>query len=209
MKTTVKHIAVCVAMVLISAALECTAYLNYDSLRANPVILGSHMAIAPVYNMDGSWPHGRWEIGYNGLLLSLENIIALFAAVYFFRMIASYDIFFGLSERWLYIVDLEIAVPIYRMLGRLYRPYTLDYLYIRGYGTFDFPDFCIGTGIAGILLWMIPAICVYYRYKKEQTAGMGFMEKIKWELRMSGRILSLPFVRRGRWEERFDRWREV
>lgn len=201
-----KHVMLWAALVLIAAGLEYAAYLHYDSLRANPVILNSRMAVAPVYNTDGSWLHGRLEIGYSGALLCAENIAALVCAGYLFRMIESFNAFFGLSAGWLYLVDLEIAVPVYRLLARTYRTYTLDYLYIRGYGTFDFPDFCIGAGIAGILLWLIPSLFKYYRYKKERTAGMSFLQKLKWEFRMSGRILYLPFVRKSGWEERFEKW---
>lgn len=202
-----KHVIVWAVLILIAVGLECAAYLHYDSLRANPIILNSRMAVAPVYNTDGSWLHGRWGIGYNGGLLCIENMVALAIAGYLFRMIESYNAFFGLSEGWLYAADLEIAVPIYRLLNRVYRTYPLDYLYIQGYGTFDFPDFCIGAGIAGILLWLILSMVKYRPYKKARTAGMSFLQKRKWELRMSGRILYLPFVRKSGWEERFEKWR--
>lgn len=202
-----KHVMLWAVLILIAAGLEYAVYLHYDSLRANPVILNSRIAVAPVYNTDGSWLHGIWEIGYNGVLLCLENIGALLAACYLFRFMEIHNTFFGLSAGWLYLVDLEIAVPIYRLLARTYRTYTLDYLYIQGYGTFDFPDFCIGAGIVGILLWMIPALFQYYRYKKERTAGMSFLQKLKWEFRIAGRLLYLPFVRKSGWEERFEKWR--
>lgn len=202
-----KHVIVWAVLILIAVGLECAAYLHYDSLRANPIILNSRMAVAPVYNTDGSWLHGRWGIGYNGGLLCIENMVALAIAGYLFRMIESYNAFFGLSEGWLYAADLEIAVPIYRLLNRVYRTYPLDYLYIQGYGTFDFPDFCIGAGIVGMLLWLILSMVKYRPYKKARTAGMSFLQKRKWELRMSGRILYLPFVRKSGWEERFEKWR--
>lgn len=207
MKPMLKHIILCAVLFLIAAVLEYAAYLHYDSLRANPLILNDDMAVVPVYNRDGSWLHGLWGIGYNGALLCLENIAGLFVAGYLYRMVDAYNIFFGLSAGWLYVIDLEIMVPVFRLADRIWHPYTLDYLYIRGYGTFDFPDFCIGVGIAGILLWLIPALIKYYRYKREQTAGMRFVQKLKWEFRMSGRILYLPFVRKSRWEERFETWR--
>lgn len=53
MKKHRKHIVVCAALILISAALEYIVYLHYDSLTANPVILNARMAVAPVYNTDG------------------------------------------------------------------------------------------------------------------------------------------------------------
>lgn len=207
MKPMLKHIILCAALFLIAAVLEYAACLHYDSLRADPLILNRYMAVRPVYNTDGSWLHGRLGIGYHGLLLCLENIAGLLVAGYLFRMIASYNAFFCLSAGWLYFIDLEIAVPIFRLADRIWHPYTLDYLYIRGYGTFDFPDLCLGMGLAGMLLWLIPALIKYYRYKREQTVGMGFVQKLKWELRMSGRILYLPFVKKSGWEERFEKWR--
>lgn len=202
-----KHVIVWAVLILIAVGLECAAYLHYDSLRANPIILNSRMAVAPVYNTDGSWLHGRWGIGYNAGLLCIENMAVLVYMGYLFRMIESYNAFFGLSEGWLYAADLEIAVPIYCLLNRVYRTYPLDYLYIQGYGTFDFPDFCIGAGIVGILLWLILSMVKYRPYKKARTVGMSFLQKRKWELRMSGRILYLPFVRKSGWEERFEKWR--
>lgn len=207
MKKVGKHVILWMALFMVAAVLEYAVYLHYDSLREHPIILNRYLEIKPVYNMDGSWLHGRLGIEYNGLLLCLENIAALLVAAYLFRMIASYNAFFGLSAGWVYVIDLEIMVPIFRLADRLFRPYTLDYLRVRGYGTFDFPDFCLGTGLAGVLLWLIPALCRYYRYKKEKTVGMGFVEKLKWEFRMSGRILYVPFVKRSGWEERFEKWR--
>lgn len=207
MKKIEDHIILCGALILIAVVLEYIVYLHYDSLSKSPIILNKWMAVRPVYNTDGSWLHGRWEIGYNGLLLCLENIAALLVAAYLFRMIASYNAFFGLSAGWVYVIDLAIMVPIFRLADRLFHPYTLDYLRIRGYGTFDFPDLCLGAGLVGILLWLIPALIQYYRYKREKTAGMGFVQKLKWEFRMSGRIMYLPFVRKSGWEERFEKWR--
>ncbi len=207
MKKIGKHVILCTALILIAAILECAAFLHYDSLRENSLILNRYMEIRPVYNTDGSWLHGRWGIGYNGLLLYLENIAGLFVVGYLFRMVAAYNAFFGLSAGWLYFLDFEIMVPVYRMASRLFHPYTLDYLRIRGHGTFDFPDFCIGVGIAGILLWLIPSLIKYYRYKRKKTAGMSFVQKLKWEFRMSGRLMYLPFVKEGGWEERFEKWR--
>lgn len=202
-----KHVIVWAVLILIAVGLECAAYLHYDSLRANPIILNSRMAVAPVYNTDGSWLHGRWGIGYNAGLLCIENMAVLVYMGYLFRMIESYNAFFGLSEGWLYAADLEIAVPIYCLLNRVYRTYPLDYLYIQGYGTFDFPDFCIGAGIVGILLWLILSMVKYRPYKKARTVGMSFLQKRMWELGMSGRFLYLPFVRKSGWEERFEKWR--
>ncbi|MDE7248069.1 MAG: hypothetical protein K2N43_09305, partial [Lachnospiraceae bacterium] len=102
MKNIRKHIIICAALFLISAALEWIVYLHYDSLTVRPIILNSRMAIAPVYNTDGSWLHGRLGIGYNGPLLWLENITALFAVWYLFRMMEGHNAFFGVSQNWLY-----------------------------------------------------------------------------------------------------------
>lgn len=67
MKPRVKHFILCAALFLIAAVLEYAAYLHDDSLRANPLILNDDMAVAPVYNRDGSWLHGLWRIDYNGI----------------------------------------------------------------------------------------------------------------------------------------------
>lgn len=108
-----------------------------------------------------------------------------------------------MSEKWLYAVDIEMAVPLYRCIAWLYSPYTLDYLYIKGYGTCDFPDFCIGVGIFFLLLWLIPAMVSYYRFQRPHTKGMHFWEKFKWEWRFTVVMVKAVFMKRERWESLF------
>lgn len=202
------HLLVILIAIVISVLLERLAYLHYDSLRATPVILNRYMAIAPVYNRDGSWLHGRWGIGYRFDLLCLERVQTFLAGLFLFRFLQVYNAFFSLSEKWLYAVDIELAVPVYRCIAWLYSPYTLDYLYIRGYGTFDLPDFYIGVGIFFLVLWLILAMIYYYRFRKKRTAGMRFWEKLKWEWRFTVILFKAMFQKRENWESLFLPWRE-
>lgn len=209
MKKIRAHLLVGVLVVLLSVILERAVYMQYDRLTQSPVILNNYMAIAPVYNMDGSWIHGRWGIGYNGVLLCLENLAAILMAVYLFRFMNAMTTFFQVwgGRRWLYAVDVEAAVMVYRLLSRIYSPYTLDYLYIRGQGTFDFPDLCIGAGIAVILLWTAWMMVRYYSLKKRQTVGMTFWEKCRWELGISLMFLKAAVVPEDRWKNMFAQWK--
>lgn len=194
--------------IALSILLERLAYLYYDSLQANPIILNRYMAIAPVYNRNGSWLHGRWGIGYRFDLLCLERMVAFLTALILFRFLQVYNAFFSMSEKWLYAVDIELAVPVYRCIVWLYSPYTLDYLYIKGYSTFDLPDFCIGVGIFFLVLWMFPALFYYYRFRGQQTKGMRFGEKFMWERRFTVVMVKAVFLKRERWESLFSTWRE-
>lgn len=202
------HLLVILLAIALSVLLERLAYLHYDSLQANPVILNRYMAIAPVYNRNGSWLHGRWGIGYRFDLLCLERIVTFLTALFLFRFLQAYNTFFSMSEKWLYAVDIELAVPVYRCIVWLYSPYTLDYLYIRGYGTLDLSDFCIGVGIFFLILWLFPALSYYYRFRRQQTKNMRFGEKFMWECQFTVIIVKAMFLKRERWENLFLTWRE-
>lgn len=205
------HLLVVGAVIFLSVFLERLVCFHYDQLKESPVILNDYMAIAPVYNTDGSWLHGKWGIGYNGMLLCLEHLAALCAAGYLFRFMESFNVFFQIRGGflWLYAADMEAAVMAYRLFSKIYSPYTLDYFYVRGQGTFDFPDLCIGVGIAVILFWTILMISKYYPFKKKQTAGMTFMEKFKWEWGISFLFFKAAVMPKNRWESMFASWKET
>lgn len=209
MKKLYPHLMVGGLVILLSVILERAVYMNYDLLEKSPVILNDYMAIAPVYNTAGSWLHGRWDIGYNMLLLGMENLAAFLMAVYLLRFMDVMMRFFQTpgGRVWLYAVDMEAAVMLYRLIARIYSPYTLDYLYIRGSGTYDFPDFCIGTGIAVILLWTVLEMVQYYSFKKKQTVGMTFWAKLKWEMGISLMFMKAALLPEGRWESKFAPWK--
>ena len=198
------HLLVILFAIVLSVLMERLVYLHYDSLQENPVILNRYMAIAPVYNRDGSWLHGRWGIGYRFDLLCLERAVTFLAALFLFRFLQAYNSFFSLSEKWLYAVDIELAVPVYRCIAWLYSPYTLDYLYIRGYTTFDLPDFYIGAGIFFLILWLFQALFHYYRFQKAHTKGMRFWEKFKWERRFTVTVVKAVFLKQERWDSLFQ-----
>lgn len=96
---------------------------------------------------------------------------------------------------------------MYRLLARIYSPYTLDYLYIRGSGIYDFPDFCIGAGLVVILLWTVLEMIQYYTFKKKQTVGMSFGEKFKWEMGISLMFMKAALVPEDKWESMFASWK--
>lgn len=202
------HLIVGAAVILLAVFLERTVYIQYDRLKEAPVILNEYMAIAPGYNMDGSWLHGRLGIGYNGPLLCLEYILTFLVSVYLFRFMEGVHFFFQIKggKWWLYAVDLEAAVMLYRLISKIYSPYTLDYLYIRGQGTFDFPDLCIGAGIIAILLWTVLFMCRYYPFRKKQTAGMSFWEKCRWEMGISWACIKAGVIPKDRWPDLFAGW---
>lgn len=204
------HLLIGGLVILIAVLLERTVYTQYDHLIKAPVILNDYMAVAPVYNTDGSWLHGKWGIGYNVPLLCLEWIVVLCMTVYLFRFMESFNLFFRIRNGawWLYAVDMEAAVMVYRLFSKLYSPYTLDYLYIRGQGTFDFPDLCIGAGIVVILLWTMMMICKYYAFKKRQTTGMSFLEKFKWDWGISLMFCKAALVSKDRWPDMFAGWKQ-
>lgn len=207
MKDWIKHILLFTILIFISAALEHLAYGQYDSLARNPYVINRHLAIWPVYNMDGSWLHGKWGIPYNAPLLIGEHVMVIFLTVLLWRMMESCNVLFDLSAGWLYGLDLEFAAAVYRLIAMTYRPYTLDYLYIRGLGCFDFPDFCIGIGIGWILLWLVPMMRRYYALKRKQTLGMRFWDKLKWEWRLSVLIGKTVFRPKREWEEMYAGWK--
>lgn len=211
MKKLYPHLLVGVLVILLFIILERAVYMNYDLLNKSPVILNNYMSISPVYNTAGSWLHGRWDISYNRMLLSLENLAAFLMAVYLFRFMDVMTRFFQTpgGRRWLYAVDIEAAVMAYRMIARIYSPYTLDYLYVRGSGTYDLPDLCIGTGIVVILLWTVLEMVQYYSFKKKQTVGMSFGAKFKWEMRISLMFMKAALVPEDRWESMFALWKRL
>lgn len=186
-----RHMILVVCLLVIGYGIAAYIYIACPERIGQPHAKGVLVDFAPIYNEDGSTFHARLDIGYQQGLLIFENVVSLFCVWLLYKIIAYYDIFFGIKGDWSYLADFVCAAAIARLPMHLSGRYVLDYLYIKGRGTYDFFDFCIGICVGGILIWYV-VFCVKYRkYKKEQTAGMRFWERFKWAMKLS---LDLPKV---------------
>ncbi len=206
MKKLTGHFIIVITIIAIALLLERLVHFNYGKLTNQPIVLNSVMAIKPVYNTDGSWVHGKWGIGYQPVLLFCENIIALLFAILISRYLMVFNTFFHMSMWSAYTVDLFIAVSLYRIISRFYSPYVLDYLYIRGQGTYDFADFCLGAGFICIIAWLFPAKVRYSRYKKPILQGKSLWQKLKWELKLTVKFYRAVFMKQEKWTAEFEKW---
>ena len=73
---------------------------------------------------------------------------------------------------------------------------------------YDFPDFCIGIFVIGILIWAICLSFISRRYVKEKRSGMSFTERIVWGVRFRRMLFRVFFLPKVRWQEEFERWEE-
>lgn len=201
-----KHFILIGGLLLIAGVLECIVWLHYDELRADPLVFNRFFEISPVYNTNGSWFHGKIGIGYIRWLLLLESIIIFLVLIFGFRYIDAVQCFYKVRTAGLYGFDFGIAVALYRLFTGIRGLYTLDYLHVIGYMTYDFPDLCIGIFIFFILVFMVMIIPKSHKLKKEKTAGMKFFQKFLWECRLGGMFLRAAVCSKENWQELFDKW---
>lgn len=199
------HFILIFTLIIIAVLTERIVFFYYDPLRMQPLVLNRFLTISPVYNENGSWLHGRLDIGYTQWLLILENLVSLLVIFYLIRMIDAWNCFFHLNRAWIYVLDFEFAATLYRLLRNLHGTFTLDYFDVGRY-VYDFPDLYIGLGIAGYLLWFVPAIIKYYQCKHRQVKGMNFIQKFIWEFKIAGMLCKVPFLPKRKWQSVFDAW---
>ncbi len=170
---------------------------------AESVYLGNReFAISPVYNRDGSWLHGRLDIGFRPGALFVENLVSLALIWFCVRLMMYLNRLFKLSDTWLCFAYFYLAAIAARLINSIFGKYTMDYLYIRGlHATYDLFDIYLGIGLLMVVLWAILAEIRYHRIKKAATRGMGLWQKLKWELGFTAKIFQAVFSRRDCWEE--------
>lgn len=197
-----RHLIFVICLLVIGYGIVAYIHIVCPEKIGQPHARGAAFAFAPVYNEDGSAFHARLGIGYQQGLLIFESVVTLFATLLLYRMMEYYCIFFGIKRIWSYFVDFGAASALARFPMWLLGKYTLDYWYIRaGHGTYDFFDFCIGICVAGVLIWIIPFYVKYLKYKKLHTAGMNFVQKFVWEMKLSLQLLKTSFCPIKTWWE--------
>lgn len=185
-----RHIIFVICLALIGYGIIAFIYIACPEKIGHSDVRGQAVAFAPIYNKSGSTFHAKLGIGYKQALLVAECIVCMLAVLAMYKMIAYYNMFFGINMCWIYFVDFGGAAVLGRLPMDLMGFYTLDYLYIAATRyTYDFFDICIGICIVGVLLWCVPMSIKYHKYKVEHTKGMKFLEKLKWEVKFSFKIL--------------------
>lgn len=202
-----KYIILTCVLFLAAYLAERLVLLHIDELRMQPMPLGGFLEIYPVYNDHGSWFHGKIGIGYVRPLLIFEDIFTLMMEVFLLRYIASLCDFFSMSRKILMVVACSMPATAFRLFTRIRGVYVLDYLYLKGRSVFDLPDLYLFIAVAGLFIWIIPLLRVYYPYKNKKVKGMSMLQKWAWEFRFAGLFLKAAFVPRDRWEGLFQKWR--
>lgn len=157
--------------------------LTYGQQVENIYIGTESFAIAPIYNRNSSWLHGRLGIGSKPLLYFAELIVTLLLEVFCFRFMTWMNKALRLSGKWNHIVDFMLAVTIARIITVLTGNDTLDYLYIAQFhATYDLFDFYIGFTIIAMLIWCILAEIKLSSIKKKALGKVSFLKKLQWEL---------------------------
>lgn len=193
-------------LILIAGLMEGVVYFHFFELRKSPIVLSNFLRIYPIYNKNGSWIHGKLGIGYIRWMLAFEDIVSLLVIFYSFRFLKSYGRFFHMSMLWLHLTDFAFSASIYRIITRIRGVFTLDYLDLGRY-IFDFPDFYISIFIAGILIWLIPALIKYYSYRNARVKGLSFIKKQIWDFKISFMFFKVAAIPESRWEQEFELWR--
>lgn len=201
-----KHLLFILILFCTAGLLERIVFLSFDELRRQPIVINKFLQIYPVYNQDGTWLHGKIGIGYVSWLLYFESILSLFLLIVMIRYMDLLTCFFGLSQKWFFIMDIGIAPALYRIFTTIRRAYTLDYLQIKQM-VYDFPDLCIGVFVIGILVWAILLSFIFYKYNKEKRKEMSFKERLVWGVQFRQMLFRVFFLPRIRWEEEFKQWK--
>lgn len=199
------HLILVFALFLFAGLIEYLVFLHYNELTVSPWALSRRLIIRPVYNSNGSWFHARIGIGYLRWLQILEDLVSILLLLYLYRFIDAWNLFFRINRSWLYMLDFSAANLLYRLYTNLRGAFTLDYFRITN-STYDLPDLYLGISFVGIVLWLMPSLYEYYRYKRQRTEGFRFMDKLIWELKLTGVFLKTPFLPRQKWQGAFERF---
>lgn len=184
------HIIFVVCLALIGYGMVAFIHIACPEKIEHNDVRGQAIAFAPIYNESGSTFHAKLGIGYNQALLVVECIVCMLMVLVMYKMVAYYNMFFGLNMCWSYFVDFGGAVVLGRLPMDLLGFYTLDYLYIAATRyTYDLFDIYIGICFVGALFWCVPMSIKYHKYKVGHTKGMKFLEKLKWEVTFSVKLL--------------------
>lgn len=205
-KNIKNHLIIIVILIFIAGLAEGIVYFHFYELRESPIVLSNFLRIYPTYNRNGSWFHGRIGIGYIRWLLIFERIFILLVSFYLFRFMKAYGHFFHMSMLWLHITDFAFAVAIYRIVTSIRGVFTLDYLDLGRY-IYDFPDLCLGMLMVGLLIWLIPALTKYYRFRNTKVKGLSFIKRQIWDLKFAVMFLKAAVIPESRWETEFELWR--
>ena len=203
-----KHIFFILLLILIAGLMECVMAIYYDKLVQEPLSVGHLFNFRPIYNKSGSWYHARLGIGYAQGLLIAENVAALLIVWLAYRFMEAWGWFFGMHSRWLYLLDFVLAPTLYRLFHSVLGIYTLDYIRIagkRGANTFDFPDLYLGISVMAMLVWLIFALILYYKYKQIQVKGMQLLSRFVWEFHLMILFTKAVFIPKERWAELFEK----
>ncbi len=192
-------------LILLGFAVVIGIHAVYGDTLEEVSIGSGQFAFAPVYNRGGSWLHEKLDLGYRPGLLLAEGVVTLLACVFCIRFVGFLNWALGLKPGWDCWMYVMLSTAIARILQVLSGQYTLDYIYIKAlHGTFDLFDFYLGIGLVGMVIWVLWAEVRYYRLKKRVTAGMGFFQKLKWELSFTGKALQAVFMPKARWGEKWQ-----
>ncbi len=188
-------------LVIIGFSVVTGIHVVYGDTLEEVFIGNQWLAFKPVYNRDGSWLHGRLNVGYRPGLLLAEGILTLFAGVFCIRFMGFFNYVIQLSSVWSCWLYVMLSTTIARIIQVLAGQYTLDYIYIGVmHGTFDLFDFYLGIGLAGLMVWVVLAEIKYRRLRKACTEGMRFWQRLKWEFSFMGRTFQAAFLPRARWD---------
>ncbi len=189
-----RGLCVCL-LIALGFGIVVTLIITYGE-QVEAVYIGNEaLALAPIYNRNGSWFHGKIGIGQQPLLYFGEQILTLLMELFILRFMTWLNRALGLSAKWNHLVDFMFAVTIARTITLLTGNHTLDYVYIaKFHATYDLFDFYLGITIVLTLIWCVLAEIKFLRLKKKATPGMNFWQKMKWELLFTWDACKAAFV---------------
>lgn len=104
------------------------------------------------------------------------------------------------GSQWLCGVDFAIAGHIIRLVNDFQGYINMLFIHVPRLGiTFDLVDLYLGVSVVIILVWMVLCELHYRRLKKQKTAGMTFLQKMKWELTVAGVACKMAFFPAKKW----------
>lgn len=199
---------VCFIAFFTLSALAIASYIIilYGEQAEKIYIGGDSLAFAPVYNRSGSWLHGRLKLGYRPDILFLEHVISLFLLLFLARFTDFISMIFGMSRRWSLCEDLAIAATLVRLINVILGRYTLDYIYVARWGTYDLVDFYLGISFLILCVWAVLGEIRMLRLKKYATQGMNFWQRVRWELVFTRNACRAAFISTAKWKEIQERY---
>lgn len=171
----VKHNLWLLILVLTTIEQGIKIFINQKFLNSNITLLSSWIYFKPVFNRDYSWINSLFKLGVSKWFHIILVSLLLLIIVLFFNYLV-----FNKKVKPLVLIAFVFLISgsICSLIDKIFWNGSLDYIYVKGFFTFDLKDVYINI-FTGLILYMI--LTNYYNINNinERKLIKDFMQFIR------------------------------